>query len=87
MSEQKYLMFLGRVIPYRLLSYEISARKVLDKLGVELVTTSEFSCCGYPMDAINCDLMLTFAARNLCLAEKTKFKHFGSLQRVFLQSK
>ncbi|MEM2994677.1 MAG: CoB--CoM heterodisulfide reductase iron-sulfur subunit B family protein [Candidatus Bathyarchaeia archaeon] len=70
MATQKYLVFLGCVIPYRLSSYEISTRKVLDKLGVELVDLSEFSCCGYPMDAINHDLMLTLAARNLCLAEK-----------------
>ena len=30
----------------------------------------EFNCCGFPMDPINHDLMLTLAARNLCLAEQ-----------------
>jgi len=70
MPELKYLLFTGCVIPYRLSSYEISARKVLAKLGVELVEMPEFNCCGYPMDVINHDLMLTLAARNLCLAEK-----------------
>ena len=70
MSELKYLVFLGCVIPYRLSSYEISARKVLKKLGVELVEMPEFNCCGFPMDPINHDLMLTLATRNLCLAEK-----------------
>jgi len=70
MPEPKYLLFLGCVIPYRLSSYEISARKVLEKLGVELVEMPEFNCCGFPMDPINHDLMLTLAARNLCLAEK-----------------
>ena len=70
MSELKYLLFLGCVIPYRLASYEISARKVLKKLDVELVEMPEFNCCGFPMDPINHDLMLTLAARNLCLAEK-----------------
>lgn len=70
MSELKYLFFLGCVIPYRLPSYEVSARKVLEKLGVELVEMPEFNCCGFPMNPINYDLMLTLAARSLCLAEK-----------------
>ncbi len=70
MPETKYLLFLGCVIPYRVSSYEVSARKVLDKLGVELVEMPEFNCCGFPMDPINHDLMLTLAARNLCIAEK-----------------
>jgi heterodisulfide reductase subunit B len=70
MAKPKYLIFLGCVVPYRLSSYEISARKVLDKLGVELVEMPEFNCCGLPMDPINHDLMLTLAARNLCLAER-----------------
>lgn len=70
MSAPKYLLFTGCVIPYRLSSYEISARKVLAKLGVELVEMPEYNCCGYPMDVINHELMLTLAARNLCTAEK-----------------
>lgn len=70
MPEPKYLLFLGCVIPYRLSSYEISARKVLEKLGVELVEMPEFNCCGFPMDPINHELMLTLAARNLCLGER-----------------
>ena len=70
MPQLKYLLFLGCVIPYRLSGYEISARKVLEKLGVELVEMPEFNCCGFPMDPINHDLMLTLAARNLCQAEK-----------------
>lgn len=70
MPELKYLLFLGCVIPYRIASYEISARKVLDKLGVELVEMPEFNCCGLPLDPVSHDLMLTLAARNLCLAEQ-----------------
>ncbi len=70
MSEPKYLLFLGCVIPYRLASYEVSARKVLDKLGVKLVEMSDFNCCGFPMDPINHELALTLAGRNLCLAEQ-----------------
>ena len=33
MTKPKFLLFLGCVIPYRLPSYEVSARKVLGKLG------------------------------------------------------
>jgi len=70
MPEPRYLLFLGCVIPYRISSYEISARKVLEKLGVELVEMPEFNCCGFPLDPVNHDMMLTLAARNLCLAEQ-----------------
>jgi len=70
MPESKYLLFLGCVIPYRISSYEISTRKVLDKLGVKLDEMLEFNCCGFPLDPINHDMMLTLAARNLCLAEQ-----------------
>jgi heterodisulfide reductase subunit B len=70
MPEQKYLLFLGCVIPYRISSYEISARKVLRKLGVELVEMPEFNCCGLPLNPVSHDIMLTLAARNLCLAEQ-----------------
>ncbi len=89
MPELKYLIFLGCVIPYRISSYEISTRKVLDKLGVELVDMPEFNCCGYPLDPINHDILLTLAARNLCLAEQQNLNImtlcngcFGTLNHV-----
>ncbi len=66
----KYLLFLGCAIPYRVSSYEISARKVLEKLGIELVEMPEFNCCGLPLDPVSHDVMLTLSARNLCLAEQ-----------------
>jgi heterodisulfide reductase subunit B len=85
----KYLIFLGCVIPYRISSYEISTRKVLDKLGIELVEMPEFNCCGFPLDPINHDTMLTLAARNLCLAEQQNLNImtlcngcFGTLNHV-----
>jgi heterodisulfide reductase subunit B len=70
MTEHKYLMFLGCAIPYRVAAYEISARKVLPKLGVELVEMPEFNCCGLPLDPVSHDMMLILAARNLALAEQ-----------------
>lgn len=70
MAELKYLFFLGCAIPYRLPSYEISSRKVLRELSVELVEMPEYNCCGFPLDPVNHDIMLALAARNLCLAEQ-----------------
>ncbi|MCW4016636.1 MAG: CoB--CoM heterodisulfide reductase iron-sulfur subunit B family protein [Candidatus Bathyarchaeota archaeon] len=66
----KYLLFLGCAVPYRMPSYEVSARKVLERLGVELEEMPEFNCCGLPIDSVDHDAMMVLAARNLCLAEQ-----------------
>ncbi len=70
MAEHKYLMFLGCAIPYRVSAFEISARKILGKLGVELVEMPEFNCCGLPLDPVSHEMMLILAARNLAMAEQ-----------------
>jgi heterodisulfide reductase subunit B len=70
MAEQEYLMFLGCAIPYRVSAYEISARKVLKKLGVKIVEMPEFNCCGLPLDPVSHETMLILAARNLAMAEQ-----------------
>jgi heterodisulfide reductase subunit B len=70
MAKLKYLMFLGCAIPYRVAAFEISARKVLGKLGVELVEMPEFNCCGLPLDPVSHETMLILATRNLALAEQ-----------------
>jgi heterodisulfide reductase subunit B len=70
MAELKYAFFLGCTVPYRELSYEISARKVFTRLGVELVEMPDANCCGLPVDPADHELMLALSARNLCLAEK-----------------
>jgi len=69
-AELEYLFFLGCLIPYRLASYEASARKVLAELSVKLVEMPEFNCCGFPVAPVNFELALSLAARNLCLAEQ-----------------
>jgi heterodisulfide reductase subunit B len=69
-SSKKYLIFLGCAIPYRVSAYEISSRKVLAKLGIELVEMPEFNCCGLPLDPVSHETMLILAARNLALAEQ-----------------
>ena len=70
MAKNKYLMFLGCAVPYRVSAYEISARKVLKGLGVELAEMPEFNCCGLPLDPVSHETMLILAARNLALAER-----------------
>ena len=70
MPNLKYALFLGCAIPYRVASYEISARKVAQKLDIELVEMPDYNCCGLPLDPASHDVMLTLAARNLCQAEK-----------------
>jgi heterodisulfide reductase subunit B len=66
----KFLMFLGCAVPYRVSAYEISSRRVLQKLGVELVEMPEFNCCGLPLDPVSHETMLILAARNLAMAEQ-----------------
>lgn len=70
MVKNKYLMFLGCAVPYRVAAYEVSARKVLKGLGVELVEMPEFNCCGLPLDPVSHETMLILSARNLGLAER-----------------
>ncbi len=70
MTGSKYLMFLGCAIPYRVSAFEISSRKIFEKLGIELVEMPEFNCCGLPLDPISHETMLILAARNLALAEQ-----------------
>ena len=89
MAELRYVLFLGCLIPYRVSSYEVSARKVAEKLGIELVEMPEFNCCGLPLDPLSHDMMLALAARNLCVAEQQNLNImtlcngcFGTLRKV-----
>jgi len=69
-EKNRYLIFLGCAIPYRVAAYEISARAVLRKLGVEIVEMPQFNCCGLPMDPVDHEMMLIMASRNLGVAER-----------------
>ncbi len=66
----KYAFFLGCTIPARSRNYELSARKVADKLGIELVDVKEFICCGFPIKASDQRSSEIMAAYNLCLAQE-----------------
>src|SRR3972149_4260973 len=63
-------LFLGCTIPARARQYEISTRKIGEKLGIKFVDIGEFSCCGFPLKAVNKETALLLAARNLSLAEE-----------------
>ena len=66
----KFTLFIGCTIPRRVQHYEVSARAVLETLGVELKDVQEFNCCGYPMKNLDFETSILFSARNLALAER-----------------
>jgi len=66
----QYALYLGCTVPVRALNYEISARKVAERLGLRFTDIPEFACCGYPIKSVNRFAYLLMAARNLALAEK-----------------
>ena len=67
-----YDLFLGCVIPARLPYLEASARKVFEKLGIELKDVDGFSCCPDPtgIELIDHKTWLALGARNLSLCNK-----------------
>ncbi len=85
----KFTLFVGCNIPVRVQQYELSARSVSDKLGVELLDNQEFKCCGYPAQNTDNKTFVLMAARNLALAEKQGLDMmvlckccFGSLKKA-----
>jgi len=66
----KYAFFLGCTIPARSRQYEMSTRKVAHAYDIDLVDLEDFSCCGFPVKAVNQETALIMAARNLVLAEE-----------------
>jgi heterodisulfide reductase subunit B len=66
----QYTLFLGCTVPVRAANYELSARKVAERLDIHLADIPEFSCCGYPVKSVDHYAYLLMAARNLALAEE-----------------
>ena len=67
----RYALFLGCTIPARQPNYELSARKALAKLGVELVDLANMTCCAPPpVQSIDLETSFAVAAYNICLAEE-----------------
>lgn len=70
---KRYAIFLGCTIPARQPNYEISARKTLEKLGVEIVDLDDLTCCcPPPIQSINLESSQAIAAYNICLAEESR---------------
>jgi heterodisulfide reductase subunit B len=63
-------LYPGCLMPTEQYGYEISLKKVLPVLDVEVVDLKGFSCCGEPLKSINQMMTLTLSARNIALAEK-----------------
>jgi len=67
----KYAFYLGCLIPAREFSYEVSVRKVLPALGVELVDMEGTNCCApFSIQSLDYASWMALAARNLCIAEE-----------------
>jgi len=66
----KYNLFLGCTIPARSRNYELSARAIASRLGLEFIDVEGFSCCGFPLEASDEMGAILLAARNLCLAKE-----------------
>jgi heterodisulfide reductase subunit B len=66
-----YAIFLGCTIPARQPNYELSARKSLAKLGIELVDLANTTCCcPPPVQSLDLEASIAIAAYNICLAEE-----------------
>jgi len=65
----KYAFYLGCTIPARSRNYEMSARLVAEKLGLELVDIEKFLCCGFPVKTSDLQAAEVMGAYNLALAE------------------
>lgn len=65
----KYALFLGCTTPTRVPQYEISARWVFKRLGIELVDIKDFVCCGFNQGNLSMEGGLLLAAMNLAFAE------------------
>jgi len=67
----RYGLFLGCTVPARLIAYDLSARKVLELLGVDFTDLEGVGCCGSPdMASVSHKAALAVAAWNLALAEE-----------------
>jgi heterodisulfide reductase subunit B len=74
-KSKTYSLYLGCLIPSRYPGIEISSRKVLDKLGIELVDLKNTTCCPNQMAIKSTDdyAWELLAARNLTIAEAVGF--------------
>lgn len=66
---KKYAYYLGCTIPFRESNYDLSTRKVMGNLDVELVDLKGAGCCGLYYEQINELTHLAMSARVISMAE------------------
>jgi CoB--CoM heterodisulfide reductase subunit B len=67
----KYSYFLGCQVPARVNYCDLSARRVTEALGIELLDLQGAGCCGCYLRSIDFKVTLTLASRIMALADKT----------------
>ena len=80
----KFAFYPGCIVQTEQYGYEISARKVFTKLGIQLIDIEGFSCCGYPLKNVSVPAWLYLSVRNLALAEKKKLDLFPLCNGCYL---
>jgi heterodisulfide reductase subunit B len=66
----KAAYFLGCNVSIRTFEYDAAVRRVAEKLGIELVDSKDFVCCGYPAAPNDHTTFLALAAQNIVAAEE-----------------
>ena len=74
---EKVAFYPGCIMQTEQYGCELSLRKILPKLDVELINVKGFSCCGEPLKSVNQMLSLSLAARNIAIAEKEGLNVFA----------
>ena len=69
--KMKFAFYPGCTVESEQYAYEMSARQVFPKLGIQLIDVEGFHCCGYPLKSVNLPAWSYLSARNLAIAEKT----------------
>jgi heterodisulfide reductase subunit B len=66
----KAAYFLGCNVALRTYEYDAATRRVAEKLGIELLDSDDFVCCGYPAGPKDHTTFIALAAQNLVAAEE-----------------
>ena len=66
----KAAYFLGCNVSLRTYEYDAAVRRVAEKLGIELIDSNDFVCCGYPAAPNDHSTFIALAAQNLVAAEE-----------------
>ncbi len=72
MSKNKYAYFIGCTTPSRVPNYDLSTRRIMDRLGIKLIDMPNAGCCGLYYELIDELTHLSMAARIISIAEDLK---------------